>query len=233
MIWIGTSGFQYPEWRGTFYPEKLSTAKMLPFYASEFPTTEINYTFNRIPSEKTLTNWSASTPAKFRFSLKAPKEITHVRRLADCEGTVNRFCEVIGTLGDKLGIVLFQLPPFLKKDPARLTDFLASLPRGLKCAFEFRHPTWFVDETFGALKARNAALCIAESEELATPVVFTADYGYFRLRRTDYTANDLGRWAGVLREQRERLTDVFVYLKHEESGVGPKFAKQLTAQVGG
>lgn len=232
MIWVGTSGFQYPEWKGSFYPRDLSTAKMLPFYAERFSTTEINYSFYRVPSAKTLANWAAATPPEFRFSFKAPKEITHIRRLRDAGPVPGRFHEAIGTLGRKRGVVLFQLPPFLKKDLALLEPFLNSLPPALKCAFEFRHPSWFHEEIFTALKARNVALCIAESEKLATPVVFTADFGYFRLRREDYTGKDIARWAGVVAEQRARQEDIYVYFKHEEAGVGPKFAKQFLGETG-
>ncbi|HEY1489571.1 MAG TPA: DUF72 domain-containing protein, partial [Verrucomicrobiae bacterium] len=180
MIWAGTSGFQYKEWKGSFYPESLSTAKMLPYYAERFPTTEINYSFRRIPSEKTLANWSAATPAQFRFSLKAPQEITHFRKLKDCADILARFSEALKTLGEKLGPVLFQLPPFLKNDAALLKDFLAAIPKGLSSAFEFRHESWFNDATYAALKSRNAALCIADTEETTTPIVATADFGYFR-----------------------------------------------------
>jgi uncharacterized protein YecE (DUF72 family) len=232
MIWVGTSGFQYPEWKGTFYPQNLPTAKMLPYYAEHFSTTEINYSFRRIPSEKTLTNWSAATPAQFRFSLKAPQEITHFRKLRDCAEVLGRFCEALKTLGPKLGSVLFQLPPFLKNDNALLTDFLATLPAGLLSAFEFRHESWFNDETYAALKAKNVALCIADTETLSTPVTMTADYGYFRLRNPAYSKADIARWAKIIDGQRKKLKDVYAYFKHEESGVGPKFARQLLDELG-
>jgi len=227
MIWIGTSGFQYPEWKGKFYPEDLSTKKMLPFYAGKFSTTEINYTFHRIPSEKTLSNWNAETPAQFRFTLKAPKQITHVQRLVGSADTLEYFWKVAQTLGEKLGAVLFQLPPFLKKDLPRLEDFLAVVPSGMKAAFEFRHESWFADDVFAALKNHNAALCIADSESLTTPVVMTSSFGYFRLR-DQYDKADLERWVKIISKERERLGDIFVYFKHEESGAGPEFATQLT-----
>jgi len=232
MIWVGTSGFQYKEWKGTFYPTTLSTAKMLPFYAERFPTTEINYSFRRIPSEKTLTNWSALTPARFRFGLKAPQEITHFRQLRDCEDVLTRFCEALNTLGEKLGPVLFQLPPFLKNDTALLKDFLAIVPRRLRSAFEFRHESWFSDETFAVLESKNAALCIADTEELKTPVVATADFEYFRLRNPAYTKADIACWAKVIGEHDGKAKDIFVYFKHEDSGVGPKFARQLLDDLG-
>jgi uncharacterized protein YecE (DUF72 family) len=227
MLWVGTSGFQYPEWKGSFYPETLSTAKMLPYYAEHFATTEINYSFRRIPSLKTLNNWSAQTPPTFRFSLKAPQEITHIRKLQNCGEVLNRFIEAATTLNEKLGPTLFQLPPFFKSDTIVLKDFLKLLPNGFHCAFEFRHSSWFTDETYAALRARNAALCIADTESLKTPVIATADYAYFRLRNPSYTDEDIARWASVVAEQEVKLRDVYVYFKHEENGVGPKFAKQL------
>lgn len=232
MIWVGTSGFQYPEWKGTFYPETLSTAKMLPFYASHFSTTEINYSFYRIPSEKTLTNWSAGTPAQFRFSMKAPQEITHVRKLRDCAEVLDRFCKVLKALETKLGPVLFQLPPFLRNDIALLKDFLATLPAGVRGTFEFRHASWFNDETFAALKSRNVALCIADTEKSTTPIVTTADFGYFRLRNPAYKKSDITRWAKEITKCQDSWKETYVYFRHEETGTGPKFAQQLLDEPG-
>jgi len=230
MILVGTSGFQYPEWKGSFYPETLSTPKMLPYYAEHFPTTEINYSFHRVPAAKTLANWSAATPENFRFSFKAPQEITHVHRLQPDDATFERFHDVLGTMGKKVGIVLFQLPPNLKKDLPRLQAFVDSLPPGFKCAFEFRHPSWFDDEVFACLKSKNIALCIAESEKLATPHVFTANYGYLRLRREDYAAKDIRRWRDEVLSHEAELEDAYIYFKHEDSGVGPKLAEQFMEQ---
>jgi len=232
MIWVGTSGFQYPEWKGTFYPEKLSTAKMLPYYSGRFSTTEINYSFYRIPSEKTLTKWFTDTPAEFRFAMKAPQEITHARRLRDCAGVLERFCAVLKALGGKLGPVLFQLPPFQRGDVALLRDFLATLPAELHSAFEFRHASWFNDEVYDVLRSKNAALCVADTEKLTTPIVATAGFGYFRLRNPAYTKADIARWAKVVRDTSERTGHACVYFKHEESGVGPKFARQLLDALG-
>jgi uncharacterized protein YecE (DUF72 family) len=231
MIWVGTSGFQYDEWKGTFYPETLSKVKMLPYYATHFPTTEINYSFRRIPSEKTLTNWSAATPSMFRFTFKALQEITHFRKLRDCEGVLGRFCEALKFVGDKLGTVLFQLPPFLQRDDALLNDFLALLPKGLQSAFEFRHDSWLNDKTFAALKSKNAALCIADSETMTTPIVATADFGYFRLRKP-YTKAEIVRWAEVVGKHALMQKDVYVYFKHEETGSGPRFAQQMLNDLG-
>ncbi|MEO7297869.1 MAG: DUF72 domain-containing protein [Verrucomicrobiota bacterium] len=226
MIWIGTSGFQYPEWKGKFYPEDLSAKKMLPFYATKFSTTEINYTFRRIPTEKTVSNWATHTPAKFRFTLKAPQKITHHQKLVGSGDALDYFWKVAQTLGEKLGPILFQLPPFLKKDLTRLEDFLALLPKGMKAAFEFRHESWFADETFAALKNHNAALCIADSEKLSTPIVMTSGFAYFRLR-DQYNKPALEKWANTISQQRKLVGEIFVYFKHEETGSGPEFAAQL------
>jgi uncharacterized protein YecE (DUF72 family) len=231
-LWVGTSGFQYAEWKGTFYPEDLSTAKMLPFYAERLSTTEINYTFRRIPSAKTIQGWWDATPERFKFSLKAPQKVTHFAKLRNCGDTLRYFFQVITDLETKLGVVLFQLPPAFRKDAALLTEFLNDVPSGMRAAFEFRHASWFDDEIFELLKSKNIALCVADSETLATPMVATADYGYLRLRREDYQAADVVRWADVIRTQKGNWSDAFVYFKHEESGVGPKLAAQLRELLG-
>jgi uncharacterized protein YecE (DUF72 family) len=227
MIWVGTSGYNYPEWRGTFYPEKLAAAKMLPYYAERFPTVEINYTFYRAPNEKILTGWSGATPEPFKLTLKAPKRITHDARLRDCGDRLRQFLDTAAVLGPKLGALLFQLPPNLKKDAALLDAFLDTFPPRVCAAFEFRHPSWFDEEVYGRLRARNLALCVADSEKLATPLEITADYGYFRLRDEGYTAPDIARWAEIIREKTSGCGDVFVYFKHEESGKGPEFGRLL------
>lgn len=225
---VGTSGFQYPEWKGTFYPSDLSTAKMLPYYSERFCTTEINYTFHRIPSAKSIDNWCNATPGNFQFALKAPQKITHFAKLRNCGDTLRYFFGVIASLERKLGPVLFQLPPNLKKDRELLALFLNDLPPTMRAAFEFRHESWLSDEVFELLAQKNVALCIAESEKLSTPVSATADYGYLRLRREDYVAGDIARWSEVIRAQTEKWSDAYVYFKHEESGIGPKLAMQLS-----
>ena len=230
--WIGTSGFQYPEWKGTFYPEDLSAPKMLPFYAERFSTTEINYTFRRIPSPKTIGNWCALTPQNFRFALKAPQKITHFAKLSGCDDTLTYFYKVVSALGERLGPVLFQLPPFMKKDVTLLSDFLRCFPGEMRAAFEFRHVSWFDDEIFSELKARNVALCIADSEKLNTPFVRTATFGYLRLRREDYTSQDVQKWTEKLKGNDGNWSDVFVYFKHEESGMGPKLAEEMIRLLG-
>lgn len=224
--WIGTSGFQYSEWKGSFYPEDLPAAKMLPYFSARLHTTEINYTFHRIPSEKTIANWTAQTPGNFRFALKAPQKITHWSKLRDCEDTLSYFCRVISQLGDRLGPVLFQLPPNFKKDADVLRSFLRELPT-LRAAFEFRHESWLDEEIFSILRDCNIALCIADTEKLSTPQVTTADYGYLRLRREDYTPSDVESWTKFVRQQSANWKDSFVYFKHEEAGIGPKLAQQM------
>jgi uncharacterized protein YecE (DUF72 family) len=231
-IWIGTSGFQYLEWKGAFYPEDLSTAKMLPFYAERLSTTEVNYSFRRIPSAKTIQGWWDATPEHFKFSLKAPQKVTHFAKLRNCGDTLRYFYQIISDLEAKLGVVLFQLPPAFKKDATLLAAFLDDVPPGMRAAFEFRHASWFDDEVFALLKNKNIALCIADSEKLATPIVATADYGYLRLRREDYQAADVARWAETIRTQKDGWSDAFVYFKHEESGIGPKLATQLRELLG-
>lgn len=224
--WLGTSGFQYAEWKGTFYPDDLPATKMLPFYAERFSTTEINYTFHRIPSPKTIDNWIKQTPENFRFALKAPQKVTHFARLRDCADTLDYFCRVVSALGERLGPVLFQLPPNFKKDATRLGDFLRELP-AMRAAFEFRHESWLDEEIFALLRQHNLALCLADTEKLATPLVATADYGYLRLRREDYSPEDVARWAEFVRQKAESWQEVFVFFKHEESGIGPKLAAQM------
>ncbi|HVE16369.1 MAG TPA: DUF72 domain-containing protein [Chthoniobacterales bacterium] len=229
-IAIGTSGFQYPEWRGKFYPETLSTAKMLGFYAEHFRTTESNYSFRRIPSEKTIANWSAGTPADFCFSLKAPQKITHFAKLRDCMETVDFFWKIVRGLEAKLGAILFQLPPSLKKDVPLLAAFLDGLPAEMRAAFEFRHESWFDDEVFTTLQTRGAALCVAESSDLKTPRVATAPFGYLRLRREDYRPAELSELARWVREQKWK--DACLYFKHEELAIGPKFALAMQKLLG-
>ena len=226
-IWIGTSGYNYPEWKGSFYPPTLPASKMLPYYAERFPTVEINYTFYRMPTEAIVQGWHRATPERFALTLKAPKRITHDARLREAGDRVRQFLEVAGTLGSKLGTLLFQLPPNLKKD---LPLFDAFLPR-VRAAFEFRHPSWLDEEVYARLRTRNLALCVADSEKLSTPVEITADYAYFRLRDEGYTPGDIADWANRIRERTAGCGDVFVYFKHEEEGKGPEFAKLLMGEL--
>jgi uncharacterized protein YecE (DUF72 family) len=228
---IGTSGYNYPEWRGSFYPEKFPTAKMLAYYAERFNTVEVNYTFYRMPTETQLGNWAAGTPDDFTFTLKAPRRITHDAKLRNCEELTQAFCRIASTLGPKLGVLLFQLPPNFKRHDEALASFLETLPHGARAAFEFRHESWHDEAVFAALRARNVALCVADSEKMSTPVVATADYGYFRLRDEGYQPADIERWAGVIGGM-SQAQDAYVYFKHEEEGKGPEFAARLMDILG-
>jgi uncharacterized protein YecE (DUF72 family) len=227
---VGTSGYNYPEWRGSFYPEKFSTTKMLAYYAERFPTVEINYTFYRLPTEKLLAGWAEGTPEHFSFTLKAPRRITHDAKLQRCEDLLQAFCRTSRTLGHKLGVLLFQLPPNFKKDVDVLRAFLELLPEGTRAAFEFRHASWLEADVFDALRTRNIALCVADSEKMSTPVEVTADYAYFRLRDEGYQDSDIARWAQSI-SGLQGVTDAFVYFKHEEQGLGPEFARRLMQQL--
>lgn len=231
MIWVGTSGYNYPEWKGSFYPENLPAAKMLPYYAARFPTVEINYTFYRMPNEKLVSGWAAQTPDPYRLTLKAPRRITHDRRLKGTADVLTGFCRVASSLGPKLGALLFQLPPNMKKDLEVFDAFLADLPPRVCGAFEFRHASWFDDEVFERLRARNLALCVSDSEKLSAPVKVTADYAYFRLRDEGYTPDDIRRWADTIAAETAACRDVFVYFKHEDEGKGPEFAHMLTERL--
>jgi uncharacterized protein YecE (DUF72 family) len=223
-VHVGTSGYNYEAWRGSFYPEDLSSKKMLAYYAERFDTVEINYSFYRKPTPKILEGWAAQVPERFRFALKAWQRITHQKRLRETGELVSSFAEVARALGPRLAPVLYQLPPNLKADVPLLREFLNQLPRDLRAAFEFRHASWFSDETYSALHDAGAALCVAESDELATPAVRTADFGYLRLRRLDYDTAALARWAEFVKGS---PGDVFVYFKHEDEARGPAFANQF------
>ncbi len=224
-FWIGTSGFQYSEWKGNFYPEDLPDGEdACRFTPNDSPRRRSITHFTAFPRQKTIDNWKAQTPEKFRFALKAPQKITHWSKLRDCSDTLEYFCKVVTDLGERLGPVLFQLPPTFKKDADVLSSFLREFP-SMRAAFEFRHESWFDDEIFDLLTSRNIALCIADTDTIATPKKITADYGYLRLRREDYTEEDVKRWSEFVREQNTNWTDAFVYFKHEESGIGPKLAQ--------
>jgi uncharacterized protein YecE (DUF72 family) len=229
--WIGTSGYNYPEWRGSFYPEKFPANKMLAYYAGHFNTVEVNYTFYRMPTEAQVENWANGTPDGFTFTLKAPQRITHVAKLRNCDELTQTFCRIASTLGPKLAVLLFQLPPTFKRNDAVFESFLQTLPHGARAAFEFRHESWHDEAVFAALRARNLALCIADSEKMSTPVVATADYSYFRLRDEGYQAPDIERWGSVVAGM-SAAKDAFVYFKHEEEGKGPEFAKRLMDVLG-
>jgi uncharacterized protein YecE (DUF72 family) len=214
-ICVGTSGYNYPEWWGTFYPDRLPAAKMLAYYVERFSTVEINATFYRMPNAKTLAGWAATAPAGFAYVLKAPQQITHYARLRNVDEPLRYFCDTARTLGDKLGPLLFQLPPNFKKATDRLGTLLRALPADLRIALEFRHESWFDDEVYDLLRTRNAALCVADTEEGSTPAVTTADFGYLRLRAVEYREDDLRRWLDTLARLGSGWRDAFVFFKHE------------------
>ncbi len=226
QLYVGTSGYSYKEWKGAFYPQDLPAARMLRYYGERFRAVEINNTFYRMPKSSVLQAWAAEVPANFKFVLKAPQRITHVQRLKDAAEALQYLLAVAGELQERLGPLLFQLPPNMKRDVPRLREFVALLPTACRAAFEFRHQSWFDDEVFDVLRARRAALCIAEAEStLAVPFVATADWGYLRLRRPDYGDAELRTWAD--RVQRLDWRQAFVFFKHEEGGKGPQLARRF------
>ncbi len=222
-LWTGTSGFSYKEWKGSFYPEKLPATKMLEYYSRQLPSVEINNTFYRMPRAEMLEKWATQVPDDFAFVLKANRRITHMKRLKDAGDPLDYQAQTaIGALGGRLGPILFQLPPYLRKGVDRLRDFLAILPDGLRAAFEFRHDSWFVDEVYQALADRGAALVTADTGEGEAPVVETASFGYARLRRPGYDEDALRGWAAAL--NRPAWSEVYVFFKHEDEGAGPRMA---------
>jgi uncharacterized protein YecE (DUF72 family) len=234
-LYVGTSGYSYKEWKGTFYPEDLAHKQMLRYYGERFGSVEINNTFYRMPKASVLENWAAEVPAEFKFVLKAPQRITHMQRLKDAGDSVAYFLKVAAALKERLGPLLFQLPPFLKKDLPRLRDFLELLPPQPRSAFEFRHESWFDSEVLDLLRERHIALCIAEAEDgVEVPFVSTADWGYLRLRRPDYGDRELKSWTERLNQQ--GWGEAFIFFKHEEEGKGPQMAKrflELSREVSG
>ncbi len=225
-IWVGTSGYNYKEWKGPFYPSDLAEPDMLRFYGERYSTVEINYTFYRMPTVRSLQAWAKETAEDFVFSLKAPRRITHEMRLRDAADPLTYFCDTAKVLKAKLGALLFQLPPFLKKDVPRLEDFLHQLSPGFRVAFEFRNQSWFSDDVFDCLKRFEVALCIAEHEERSAPFECTAPFGYLRLRRADYSDEELAAWAQRLASM-SAWHQTFVYFKHEAAGRGPMLASRL------
>jgi uncharacterized protein YecE (DUF72 family) len=225
-LYVGTSGYSYKEWKGAFYPKELSEKLMLHYYGARFRAVEINNTFYRMPRASVLEAWTGQVPADFKFALKAPRQITHVQRLKGASDSVSYLLEISGALKRLLGPLLFQLPPFLKKDLPRLAEFLALLPSQRPAAFEFRHQSWFDEEVFGLLHDHQAALCIAEAEDdLEVPLVTTADWGYLRLRRPDYGDPELKTW--VKRVQKQDWREAFIFFKHEDAGKGPEMATRF------
>ncbi|MBC7942672.1 MAG: DUF72 domain-containing protein [Chitinophagaceae bacterium] len=227
-LWAGASGYAFKEWKGSFYPEKIEPEAMLGWYAERLPSVEINNTFYQMPKVEVLSRWAAATPAAFRFSIKASRRITHDARLAAdaAADSVAYLYKNLATLGAKRGPVLFQLPPFLKKDAARLREFLAVLPEGHRAAFEFRHDSWFDDEVYALLQGAGASLCLSEREDSSPPpLVETAPWGYVRLRLETYTPADLAAWHARL--SATRWEEIHVYFMHEPTA--PGYAAALLA----
>jgi uncharacterized protein YecE (DUF72 family) len=230
IVRAGTSGYSYKEWKGIFYPTDISEARMLAYYAERLPAVELNNTFYRTPKRSVIESWASQAQPTFRFASKAPRRITHMRRLRDTNDLLGYLFDVLGGFGEKMGPVLFQLPPVSKKDVPLLRDFLALLPESPRAAFEFRHPSWFDDDALAALAERDAALCVGDLDEesKSPPLVATASWGYLRLRRSDYTAGDLAVWAEKVGQQ--RWSEAYAFFKHEQRG--PELAEAFNRAFG-
>lgn len=223
---VGTSGYSYKEWKGSFYPEKLPAKQMLSYYASRLSAVELNNTFYRLPQPSMVESWKTQVPDDFRFSVKASQRITHFKRLKDAEEETRYLLETVGQLEDRLGVVLFQLPPNMKKDTERLESFLKHLPADTPAAFEFRHPTWFDQDVLKLLNAENRALCVSDTDDLpVTHIDRTTDWGYLRLRRVNYSKADLEEWIRQIKAQNWKTA--YVFFKHEDEGTGPKLAAEF------
>jgi uncharacterized protein YecE (DUF72 family) len=233
QLYAGTSGWAYPSWKPDFYPAKLAQAKFLPYYATQLNTVEVNFTFRQLLKETTAQKWIAETPATFRFSVKAHQVITHIKRLKKTEDFIPRFLSTVQPIAQagKLGPLLFQLPPNMKADAALLEEFLATLPRGVPSAFEFRNPSWFEDPIFELLKKHNRALCVAETEERVTPDVVTAEFCYYRYRKPTYTPEEREAMISRIREHLSAGRNVFAYFKHEETPQGAIYAVEILKEL--
>jgi uncharacterized protein YecE (DUF72 family) len=242
-LYVGTSGWAYPSWKPAFYPEKLAQKRFLNFYATKLNTVEVNFTFRQLVKESTIQNWLAETPDHFRFTIKAHQVLTHIKRLKASEEFLKRFLATLEPLerANRLGPILFQLPPNFKADQETLADFLAVIPRGVRTAFEFRNASWFGESkveavrddesTWQTLRARNAALCVAESEERDTPDVVTADYAYYRYRKPSYTPDERKAMVARIQQHLNEGRDVFAYFKHEETPEGALYAVEVLEEV--
>jgi uncharacterized protein YecE (DUF72 family) len=224
-LYLGTSGFAYDEWKGPFYPADLKNTEMLSFYSTRFPSVEINYTFRRSPTEKTLSAWVERTPESFRFALKAHQRITHTLRLANADESVSIFLDRVRVLGERLGPILFQCPPSLQYDRRLIESFLAYLPPTHRYAMEFRHPSW--EEGRKILQEQGTAWCVAETDEKETGELSWEPFGYLRLRKEEYSDDELHGWSKRIQETLAAGRDVYCYFKHEEKGTGPAQAERL------
>jgi uncharacterized protein YecE (DUF72 family) len=227
-LWVGTSGYSYKPWLGTFYPEKLPPGEMLRFYASRLPAVEINNTFYRLPKLEMLQSWARQVPEDFRFVLKAPRRITHLKKLKDVDSEIEYFFRVSTALGSTAGPVLFQLPPFFRRNTETLENFLTVLPQDHPAAFEFRHVSWFDESVFSRLKERNYSLCTSDTDDSGSPTLpAPANWGYIRLRRSEYAHTDLVQWKERIDAQ--GWDHAYVFFKHEDRGIGPKLAAEFFA----
>jgi uncharacterized protein YecE (DUF72 family) len=228
QVWVGTSGYSYKEWKGSFYPEDLPASKMLSYYSERLPSVEINNTFYRLPRASVLEGWAEQVPDGFRFVLKASRRITHFKRLKGAEEETDYLVRTASVLADRAGVLLYQLPPNFKRDTERLAAFIDQLPNPGRSVFEFRHESWFEEEVYELLRAGNCALCIAQTDELPDPPsVATADWAYLRLRKTEYGADEVEDWAKRLRDG--PWDEAYVFFKHEDGGTGPRLASQFLA----
>ncbi len=225
-VYVGTSGYGYKEWKGKFYPEKISPDEMLHFYAERLAAVEINNTFYRMPKESVLTSWAEQVPSDFIFALKAPQTITHLKRLKNVDQEIEYLGRALSALDGKLGPVLFQLPKSFHADRATLEDFLSLIPGNISCAFEFRSPSWLDAEILDLLRKNQCSLCVADMDEApAKEIISTTSWGYLRLRRTDYTNADLSQWMKRILSQKWKKA--FVFFKHEEEAIGPETAMRF------
>jgi len=230
-LYSGSSGFSFPEWKGSFYPAGLAQGRFLSFYGERLDAVEMNNSFYRMPKPEILARWAGEVPEHFRFAIKAPAHISHRARPAAAAGAMAELWKVAQALGERLGPVLFQLPPTLAIDLDRLRGFLALVPRGMRAAFELRHESWSDPAVHAALREAGCALCISDLPERGEPpLVATAGFGYLRLRRTRYSKARLTAWA-------ERMgaagwDECYVFFKHEDSAAAPRLARRMVAAMG-
>ncbi len=230
QFFVGTSGYSYKEWKGSFYPPKLPAKDMLAFYARHFSTVEMNNTQYKMPTVAGVEAWAAQVPPDFRFILKAPQSITHFKRLVNASDAVATFVSAAAALGERLGPLLFQLPPNFKKDLPRLEAFLDVLHGSARAVMEFRHESWFTDDMYDCLRTHQCALCVSDAEDLpAAELINTAGWGYVRLRRNDYTPESLTAWLDRIRAQ--QWNEGYILFRHEDTGAGPAFASQLLEHI--
>src|SRR5688572_20982086 len=228
MLYVGTSGYSYKEWKGSFYPEKIPAKDMLSYYASRLQAVELNNTFYRLPQESMIESWKSQVPENFRFSVKASQLITHFKKLKDAANETRLMLERFTAFEARLGAVLFRLPPDMKKDIKRLETFLKHLPAHPPAAFQLEDPTWFDDDVLALLRSQNRALSVTDSDDMpVSHINKTADWGYVRLRRVDYSESELKEW--ITRVRAQDWTNTFVFFKHEDEGTGPKLAARFLA----